>query len=101
MTAPWSHPPVIREGKNCEGNARWDRIFREKFEDPTYYDRGRTSHQAQSCLGAEVRTSGRSEATPIPRAEDPADVGPAGPVTNSAWRRNAFDIGKNRPRRRL
>lgn len=42
-------PRVIRSAKpckcggtcsTCESTARWNRIYEEKFADPTYYDRG-------------------------------------------------------------
>ena len=28
----------------CKDNARWERIFNEKFRDPSYYDRGLAIH---------------------------------------------------------
>jgi hypothetical protein len=30
----------------CIDNARWERIFREKFEDPFYYDRKRAGNSS-------------------------------------------------------
>ncbi len=33
--------------ESCLDNARWDRVFREKFEDPDYY-KPRSLHQGSS-----------------------------------------------------
>jgi len=35
---------------SCHDNARWERIFQEKFADPTYYSRG-FSRQRSSLSG--------------------------------------------------
>ena len=32
--------------QRCQGNARWDRIFKEKFADPTYYTRLALRHDS-------------------------------------------------------
>ncbi len=36
----------------CLDNAKWERIFREKFEDPSYYE-PHVRRGGSSCLGSE------------------------------------------------
>jgi hypothetical protein len=36
--------------KFCQEEARWERIFKEKFEDPTYYSRGTVHRGPGSSL---------------------------------------------------
>jgi hypothetical protein len=75
--------------QKCVSDARWERIYREKFEDPAYYSREREPRGPQSSLGETARPlpciRGNSE-RPIRRAEAPIDVGPFAPVRDSVWR---------------
>jgi hypothetical protein len=40
------HPecPPGKRCSECQSNRKWERIFAEKFEDPTYYVEGAASH---------------------------------------------------------
>lgn len=45
--------PTNTGRSRAEENARWERIFKEKFEDPTYYSRS-TIRSAGSSLGGTI-----------------------------------------------
>ena len=74
--------------ERCLNRARWDRIYKEKFEDPDYY--GRRYRGPQSTLGralASGRGFGGETPPPILRSETAADVVP---IPTKAWKRGPY-----------
>ncbi len=51
--------------KTCLENARWERIFEERFNDPEYYNRDRKQSPFGSSLGLERREPTRLSSGPV------------------------------------